>query len=91
MWLTQGRVEIYMKKLLFKTTHFTKIYSNSHGFFCLTETKFQIYFITLSHINPVNYKSMEDQTAYDKERPNLHADYIRNDTKLKYHCTIYYI
>jgi len=61
---TRKRVEIYMKKLLFKTTHFTKIYSNSHSFFCLTETKFQIYFITLSHINPVNYKSMEDQTAY---------------------------
>jgi len=36
------RVETYMEKLLFKPTHFTKIYWNSDGLFCLTEPKSQM-------------------------------------------------
>jgi hypothetical protein len=61
---TRKRVEIYMEKLLFKPTRFTKNYSSSHGLLCLTEPKVHIYFITLSHINPVKRKRMEDQRAY---------------------------
>jgi len=57
------RVEIYMEKLLFKLTHFTKIYSNSHGLLCLTEPKFQMYFMTVININLVNCKRMDDQRA----------------------------
>ena len=53
-----------MEKLLFKTTHFTKNYSNSQGLLCLTETKFQMYFNSHSHIKPANCKRMEDKSVY---------------------------
>ena len=54
------RVEIYVGKLLFKSTQFIKIYSNSHVLLCLTKPKVHIYFTSFSHINTVECKRMND-------------------------------
>jgi hypothetical protein len=94
MWLTQGRGLKFTWKNYYLNLPASQKITQIPMASCASLSQKFIYTLLLSVTSiPWSVKEwkIKEHTVYDKERPNLHADYVRNDIKLNSQCTIYHI
>jgi len=94
MWLTQGRgLKFTWQNYYFNLPISQKITQIPMASFVpLSQNlKCNLPLSVTSILWSVKQWMIKDHTVYDKERPNLHADYVGNDIKLNSQCTIYHM
>ena len=94
MWLTQGRELKFTWKNYYLNLPASQKITQIPMASCASLSQKFIYTLSLSVTSilwSVKEWKIKEHTVYDKARPNLHADYVRNYIKLNSPCTIYHI